>query len=194
MGQAKQRKAEIDALKSQGPRPNIRKGTGFQHTPHNFGGVTGIMFDYNTEFQKAATMVLSDPPSYDVKSTRADYNAMGFGSAGFLMALVPAKKLLGGQALGWFSKITDADRIREVVAGFHKECLTDDWVLMKTYITRDLAFQKFEELHDVLHSAFIAYSTPENISTLSEDKDFIRAYSEGFDPSEVSVMTACKVG
>jgi hypothetical protein len=134
-----------------------------------------------TEFQKAANMVLADPPTYDVKSTRADYQAMGFGNAGFLLALVPTKKF-GAGGYAYMAKNKDAETVKSVVQQFSVEQITDDWAIFKTYITRDIAFQKFELLHGVLHTAFIAYSTPENISTLSEDKDFIRAYAGKTDP------------
>lgn len=186
MGQAKNRKAEIDALKAKGPKPNVIKGTGFKFKPHNLGGgMSGIMFDYKTEFQKAVSMILSDPLPYDTKSTRADYRAMSFGNAGFLLALVPVRNLLGGVARGFLSKTQDADTVKNIVSEFSVEYLSDDWALFKTYITRDIAFDKFERLHSVLHTAFIAYSTPEYIGTLSEDKDFMLAYRDNKDPMTV---------
>lgn len=184
MGQAKQRKAEIDALKAQDKsKPNIRKGNGFKLPTHKVGGMSFASLDYMTEFHKAANMVLADPPSYDIKSTPVDYRAMGFGEAGFLLALVPAQKMPFG--LGFLAKSKTPEEVKRVLSGFSVEQIADNWVLLKTYITRDIAYEKFNELHRVLHNAFIAYSTPENISTLSEDKDFIIAYRDNKDPLTV---------
>jgi hypothetical protein len=141
-----------------------------------------------TEFHKVANMVLSDPPTYDIKSTPVDYSAMGFGKAGFLLALVPVKKQPNG--LGFLAKNKTPEELKKVLSGFSIQQIADEWVLLKTYITSDIAYKAFNELHGVLHTAFIAYSTPENISTLSEDKDFIIAYRDNKDITTVLEVRA----
>jgi hypothetical protein len=173
-------------VKMDSSKPNIRKGNGFKLPTHKVGSMTFGSLDYMTEFQKAANMVLSDPPTYDVKSTPVDYNAMGFSNAGFLMALVPVKKQPNG--LGFLAKGKTPEDLKQVLSGFSIQQIADEWVLLKTYITSDIAYKAFNELHGVLHTAFIAYSTPENISTLSEDKDFILAYRDNKDVTTVLEM------
>lgn len=149
-------------------------GKGFKMS--NAGGF--ITFDYKTEMNKAIHMVVSDPPPFDTRATKADYNSTPFGKAGFLLALVPYN------GVGVVAKTNDSDKVKAVLDSVQAERISEKWVLLRTYITRDLAYKLFCDIHDAVHTAFIAYSTPENISTLSEDKALCLALRNLTDPVE----------
>lgn len=134
------------------------------------------LLDYATEFAKSVTMVTEDLIPYDTKMTKNDFNLGGFGNAGFLMALVPYS------GTGVVAKTNDVDKVKSVLSKVHSERAGKNWVLLRTYITRDITYDLFSELHETFHTAFIVYSTPEHIATLSEDRNLCIALRDQKNP------------
>ena len=152
----------------------VKKSKG-QFRGNGFKLPMGVL-DYATEFAKSVKMVTEDLIPYDTKMTKNDFNLGGFGNAGFLMALVPYS------GTGVVAKTNDVAKVKSVLAKVHTEKVGNKWVLLRTHIGRDITYDLFSELHDTFHTAFIVYSTPEHIATLSEDRDLCMALRDHKDP------------
>ena len=136
--------------------------------PHNFDQFGHLQFDRQSEIGKLLRLVTNDPPAYDIKSNRADFDQLWTNTeAGFLIAVVPR------QGHKWLSKTTDAKTVKQVLDGFNIQQINNDWTVLCAYCSSDLAFDKYVKLFDTLHCAVIGYTTPANLSTLSEDVDLI---------------------
>lgn len=147
--------------------PKVSKDTDFL-----FNGV----LDYQIEFKKAVKMVVSEVIPFDTRMTKHDFDSRGFGSCGFLMALVPIVPT------GVIAKVDHKAQIEALVDTMACELVSEDWMLIRTWITRDITYAKFREIHDTLHCAFVVYSTAEHIATLSEDRDLCLALRDLRDP------------
>jgi hypothetical protein len=172
----------IEAAKARAERrsasglPNWRGGSGFK---------VGNAFMLSTEVEKAVKMMCDDLPLYDVKATKADYDAkFSTPQAGFLFALCPRTER------GIAGKESGAHKAFAVAEGYQKTHFGDHWMLLSTYITSDLAYDHFLDLHDCFGSAFVFYSTPENICSLSEDRDFCLALKHQRNPMDLLEITS----
>ena len=134
-------------------------------SPFNTG-----MFELHTEFAKSLKIATDPYAPHATRSNRTDYDAANLGHAGFLMALVPAT------AAG----VKCAIPLDEKGLGMKMHALGINWVMLSTYITKDIAFEKYAWLHDNLDTVLIAYSTPEQIVVLSEEPNEIRKFAEPF--------------
>ena len=129
-----------------------------------------LMFDLQSEIGKFVKMITGDLPAYDIKSNRTDYDSLfgttdGWGDAGFLIAVVPIEKQPNG--FGMLAKGSSAAH-RSALDNLKKQKINEDWMVVSTYITSNLAFDRYIKLFDSIHTAFIGYTTPRNLTTLSE--------------------------
>lgn len=166
MAEAKQHFIDL-AIKN--AKSNIGQMQKHFDVPHNKDQFGNIVFDKTAEIGKMMQIVLNDPPAYDIKSNVADFNQLWSNDeAGFLIAVVPRR------GNNWLAKITNANQVKEVLDGFNIQRINNDWTVLTTYITADIAYAKFDKLFNTLNCAFVGYTTPKNLSTLSEDVDLIK--------------------
>lgn len=168
---------ETATFRSQQGKPNV-----ITQGQHKMGMVHNLM----TEVEKVIGMIGAQLPPYDTKATPVDYNdRFGNFDSGFLFAIVP----VGPCGNGLVGKEAGRDTAIETVKQFKYQKLNDQWALLSTYITTDIAYEHFEMLFDHFAAATIAYSTRSDILTLSEDVALCRALINQTNPLDIYDLT-----
>jgi hypothetical protein len=137
------------------------------------------------EVDKVTNMLKSDPPVENIRANKVDFDSLwDKGDAGFIMAVVPAHKMSNNQT-NWAAL---KPNVQNVIKKFKNVRLNNNYMLLSAFCSADNGYKHFEELADSFACVWIAYSTPENLSTLLENVNLIRDWAAD-KPSEQFVKT-----
>jgi|TARA_R110000772_G_scaffold29399_1_gene73455 hypothetical protein len=135
--------------------------------------VNGIVFSVANEVKKVSDMVTNDLPVFNMKSTKKDFfNMYNKSEDGFVIAVIPTRNRL--QTISLTSNIA---QVKNTLDKFQMTRIDDNWSTLTCYSGAEQAYKLFNELSDTVATAFIAFSTPRNLSTLSETVSICEDYS-----------------
>ena len=135
--------------------------------------VGGKVFSLVNEVKKVTDMVTNDLPMINVGSTKKDFFSMWDKSEeGFVIAVIPTR--YGHQTI---SLTSDIAQVKTTLGKFKMTKIDNNWSTLTCYSGAEQAYKLFTELTDSVATAFIAFSTPRNLSTVSETVSICKDYS-----------------
>ena len=176
MAQAKQH--FIDLAIANANKGQLEKHGSVPHDWKDHGGFKTLSFNWQTEAMKMMDLIKNDPPVYNVKSNKTDFTSVWNNEEGFLIAVVPVVKQRPG-VWGFLAMEGETtNSVAKIASQFQKTNLNDNYVILSTYATSDMAYKQYKQLVDAIGCVFVGYSTPKNLSTLFENVEAIKCWSK----------------
>jgi hypothetical protein len=174
MGQAKARKEQIDAIKASGIRTKL--GSPFTHTTEH--GNMGLgFFDLNAEIAKTVVQVIDDPRDHATAMNKQDWLDMQplfRDSAGFFFIIQQVHGIGPngqGYQVGCNTNYTP-EQLMKFCSQFKRTTFSHkgkDYLVLSTFCTPDMVWDKFAEAKHKLCCVSITYSTPKQHQILGEN-------------------------